>query len=1426
MYCFAQTVDANNAIPKNSSSIQFIENKGQWDAQVLFKANIPGGSLYITAAGLHYALVDEHAIHAITHGESSPSTPINAHNYKMEFSGGNKTVTVQKGNMFSEYYNYYVGDNPKQWASDCKAFQSILLQNIYNGIDAEIVGVKDYIKLNFIVKPFANPNLIKLLYTGQSGLLLKNGELQVSTTVGNIKEEKPFAYQHASEVQCVYQLAQNEVSFDVGIYNHSQLLVIDPNIVFGTFSGSVSDNFGNTATFDNAGNAWAGGTVYGGNFPVTQGAYQFTFGGGIASNGGSRDVSILKFSSDGTQLICGTFLGGSNNEQPHSVICNSEGDIYILGTTYSPNFATTAGAFDRFFNGQADIFISQLASDGKSLKASTYFGGSDDDGINGSNPNSQQFTASNPLTYNYGDFYRGEIQFDNQGNITVASTTQSSHTEGYPLQGEFQATFGGGNNDGCVFKLNARLSSLLFSSFIGGEGEDAAQGLVVDKDNTIFICGGTNSNNIGKSQGTFTFEGGVDAFIAKIPASNDLEKLIYLGTSQYDQAYFIGLDGSENVYITGQTKGSFLVKGNVYSNTGGKQFISCLNNGLDTIKLSTVFGASGSSTPNISPSGFLIDECGRVYVSGWGGGTNKLYNAEVGSTTGMPISANAFQSSTDGSDFYLLVMGKDLASLDYATFYGGNFSNEHVDGGTSRFDKRGIVYQSVCAGCGGFSDFPTTSGAYSRTNNSSNCNNAVFKVDLNVSSRPPVVKDTILFVMVGNQLRYDFTIFDPDNDSLIVIFGGNFLGLTPNVPTLLTTRTKAKMEARLNWQPTCHDSTIIDTFEITIEAKDDGCFEQNTTNASIKIVVIPLPPLNPPYPECLKTITDSVAQLKWNSISNIGGFKDYRIYKKVANNPFQLFGIYNNPFLETITDDYVPNHLTSTNYCYYIETRNSCNAISTPSRLICSLFQYDTLLSPIFKSTRDTILFVIATDTLTYQFVAQTVDVQDSMFISVSGNMFAQNKLITSSVNNGLGQATFQFSFKSLCDDVNRLDTFTIDLFLRDNQCPQSRTQRNSIKIVVIPPPAYNPPTLKCTRSVSNNSVLVRWDKTVTGKYFSHFVLLKKSPSGVITAIATVKSDSGLAFTDTEADDNEIIDYCYAAFAVNVCNTIGDTSDLSCTVNKSIITPDPIYIYTTTVEQNKRIVVYWKPSDDPDFLQYRLLKKEKGTPQFTSVKTTSLLTDTVYVDEDVAVSKQSYCYKLRQTNDCGIENKDEIFSCSILLKGTSIPFTHELAWSGFNYFAHGIKEYSIYKNSIADQPSIAGTTFFKQTGFTDNALNIDNGIYYYTIEAAENNSPYKSLSNTIELIQKPLLYVPNAFTPNGDGNNDTWKTRPVFVKDYNLKLYDRWGKLIFETNHKHESLKDEILNDPATSDVFVYVVTYTGWDDSTHTQKGNVTILK
>jgi gliding motility-associated-like protein len=188
----------------------------------------------------------------------------------------------------------------------------------------------------------------------------------------------------------------------------------------------------------------------------------------------------------------------------------------------------------------------------------------------------------------------------------------------------------------------------------------------------------------------------------------------------------------------GTTTGSWTVLNANYHNTGGKQFISKLKPDLTGYIYSTVFGTN-SVVPNISPTAFLVDRCENVYVSGWGGLGNTTTGYTSSGTLNLPVTANASSAgspNTDGSDFYFFVMERNAQSQLFGSFIGqrgGNYP-DHVDGGTSRFDKNGIIYQAVCANCNGPAGiFPTSAGVWSPDNGSLGagagaCNLAAIKI--------------------------------------------------------------------------------------------------------------------------------------------------------------------------------------------------------------------------------------------------------------------------------------------------------------------------------------------------------------------------------------------------------------------------------------------------------------------------------------------------------------------------------------------------------------------------------------------------------------------------------------------------------------------------------------------------------------------------
>lgn len=721
-------------VSAEGGGVVFSTNQGQWPAQVLYRAQVPGGVLFVERDALTWVLTQGGPMHR--HGQGPEAghhdEPFRAHAYRVTFEGGGAEAWVGQHTL-GHYENHFIGNDPTRWAGGVAVHRAVLLKELYPGIDLRIDG-RGGLKYEFHVAPGSDPSKLVMRYDGQDGLFLRDGALVVVNSTGEVIDSPPTSWQETPEgrraVFSAFQVHGKRVGFELGAVDNTLPLVIDPVLTFASYIGATSDNFGFTATYDDAGHLYGAGIVFGFGYPTTLGVVSSTYAGGVI------DIGVSKFSPDGTSLIWSTYLGGSLNESPHSLVVNSANELFILGSTGSQDFPTTPGCFDPSFNGGplltfgigygyahpngCDIFLTRLNAAGTALLGSTYIGGTGNDGINNS-----PF-----LLYNYGDSFRGEVALDPQENPVVATTTESVNMPVSP--GAPQGAFGGGLQDGYVFRMNPGLTTLLWATYLGGSGDDSAFGVQFDSAGDVFVTGGTTSNNLPMAGQPFdnSANGGVDGYIMRFNApGNARVASTYLGTAAYDQCYFVQLDTQDNVYVVGQTRGNYPVTPGKYANPGSSQFIHKLGHDLSTSLWSTRIG-NGSGVEDISPCAFLVSNCGQIYFSGWGGSVNNFGQPTSSSTTGLPTSPGAFQTTTDGSDFYLMVLEPDAIALNYATFFGGSLSNEHVDGGTSRFDKNGNVYQAVCAGCGSHDDFPTTPGAWSNTNNSTNCNLGVFKFAL------------------------------------------------------------------------------------------------------------------------------------------------------------------------------------------------------------------------------------------------------------------------------------------------------------------------------------------------------------------------------------------------------------------------------------------------------------------------------------------------------------------------------------------------------------------------------------------------------------------------------------------------------------------------------------------------------------------------
>ncbi|WP_152616725.1 PKD domain-containing protein [Flavihumibacter solisilvae] len=845
---------------KNTNSLEFVENKGQWDKQVTFMGDYGHGAIFLRKTGftiLQHHPQDMAAISAASHGHAhdshdprwggldnksagnpkgggqvSDKMVIRSHSYNMELEGASSSIKIEGSKPLPGYNNYFLGDDPSKWAGECRIYNTVTYTDVYPNIDIRYYTNEGEVKYDFVVRPGGDPAKIAMRYDGASKIFVNKGELVVRTTVGDIREMPPYTYQNNVKgrkvIDAKYQVKGNTVRFIVGEYDKNSILVIDPTLIFATFTGSRADNWGYTATYGPDGSLYSGGIVFGNGFPVSPGAFQTTF---QVTNGQTPfNMGIMKFDPTGSQRAYATYLGGNTTDQPHSLIVDGQGNLIIAGRTASPNYPSLQSYGPQ---GGWDIVLTKLNASGSGLIGSIRIGGQGGDGINTGDSHSG---APRGLLNFYGDDARSEVILDRAGNIYLASCTQS--TDFYTTPNAPDRALNG-QQDAVLIKTTPNLNNVLMSTYFGGKDLDAAFVLGVSPiSGDIWICGSTMSDDFpGNRAGTLgpNFNGPrTDGFVAVF--TNDgstLTRSTYIGTSSTDAVLGFEFDRDGDPYVMGVTYGKWPRINAAYGTDGAKQFIGKLKLDLSAWEYTTTFGTTGA-LPNISPVAFLVDRCENIYVSGWGGNNLAQYSME--GTLGLPVTADAIKKTTDNNDFYFIVIKRNAAELLYATFYGqnGNFS-EHVDGGTSRFDQNGVIYQALCANCysqslGARPRFPITPGAWCcssgysgahETGAGAECNLAALKIAFNyagvgagVSASINGVYDTSgcvpLKVMLSDTIQ--------NAQSYIWNFGDG----SPDVPT-----TDFQIE---------HTYTSIGNFQVRLIALDtNSCNLRDTAYLTIRV---------------------------------------------------------------------------------------------------------------------------------------------------------------------------------------------------------------------------------------------------------------------------------------------------------------------------------------------------------------------------------------------------------------------------------------------------------------------------------------------------------------------------------------------------------------------------------------------------------------
>ena len=759
------------------STFEFVENKGQWDNRIRFRGDLPAGNFYLHNNGFTIVQHNEDELmHLMRHNHTQssghtahpskrskkPSDPhdggnnggagspviLHSHAYRVQFLQGSEEAAVEPDKIISTYNNYIFGNDPGKWVNHVRQFQAVTYKNVYANIDIRYYSEYGRLKYDIIVHPGGDISKVALRYEGVDKLQVRNNELIVKTSVGNVRELYPYSYvfdktSGKKEIKCQYVLDKdNTVRFRVEHYDRNATLIVDPTLIFSTFTRSTADNWGFTATYGPDGSLFAGGIVFNQGFPTNVGAYDTEY-----ARGGKKgvDIGIMKFTPNGRDRVYATYLGGDADDLPHSLVTDPAGNLVMLGRSYSSDYPKTVPRVGGGAGG-CDIIVSKLNADGSGLIGSMVIGGKGNDGLNIEDQFESSKDQAISLLRNYGDDSHSEVILDGAGNIYVAAQTQS---DDFPVRGPVFQTSWGGGQDGALLKINPTCNAIIWSSYLGGTEDDAAFVLALQPGtNNIYVAGGTYSSNMLRPGFTGiianTLQGQADGYVAVI--SNDGTNYItgtYLGTPSLDIIYGIQFDRNGFPYVMGVSRGSWRVVNAPYSNPGSKQFVSKLRPDLSDYVYSTVFG-SGSALPNISPVAFLVDRCENIYISGWGGWIQPGDDPyDLATTVGMPITPDAIKSTTDGRDFYFIVIKKDATELLYGSFFGQNGGyGEHVDGGTSRFDEEGVIYMAICANCYGANSppprpgpFPTTPGVWGPINpmGETGCNLAAVKISFNYS---------------------------------------------------------------------------------------------------------------------------------------------------------------------------------------------------------------------------------------------------------------------------------------------------------------------------------------------------------------------------------------------------------------------------------------------------------------------------------------------------------------------------------------------------------------------------------------------------------------------------------------------------------------------------------------------------------------------
>lgn len=759
---------------------------------------------------------------------------------QMEFPGANARAHVRGDSELPGKINYLIGRDASQWLTGLPTFSKVQITDLYPGINLVFHGNQRQLEYDFTIAPGADPDRIrihfrgaeKLSVTSRGGLIVKIGDDEIQQSPAEIYQT--IAGERKTVSGSYKMVDARTVAFELGQYDHSLPLVIDPVLSYSVYFGGNVGNAAYGIALDTNSTAGApNGFIYiaGQTFSTkfaTSGAFQTNFAGGVYAG----DAFVAKFSNPATNLIYLTYLGGSGDDAAYGVAVDTNGNVYLAGATESPNFPTNnaipghsqiggyTGPTGIYF---ADAFVTEIAAGGSNLIYSTYLGGNSSDAAYAIALDS----ANN--AYVTGFTYSTNFPVTTNALLTRLACSNNIYVNANAFVAEI--TNGGG--------------ALVYSTFLGGTNYDVGKGITIDSANDVYVAGYTASFNFpvwnvptnlpnaiylngSTNENAYANpDGAYDAFVTKFPplsgtitpaAQTNAFYSTLLGNTNSDEAYGIAADSSGCAYVTGWTTSTNFPE--VFPNANGPPglYSFLVTNGFPIVPITNVFltkiAANGSAVDysvvfggNSEDIGYgvAVDAAGNAFVVGAETSTN---------FPTMNFNGPLNQTNSLENDAFVSVFNTNCSSMYYSVCIGGSENLNNGFGGSAGY---GIAVDSAdnayITGQTSATNFPVANNAATNTvvfpligTNSINGSvlsgtNDAFVAEIALGPAPfgpQITNSTLTNLTVGVGITVNFSVSATGSPALTyqwllngsnLVDGGNILGSISNVLTITGVQT-------------------------------------------------------------------------------------------------------------------------------------------------------------------------------------------------------------------------------------------------------------------------------------------------------------------------------------------------------------------------------------------------------------------------------------------------------------------------------------------------------------------------------------------------------------------------------------------------------------------------------------------------------------